>query len=168
MVLTSTKLWEECDEKHTRVTYYSSLKNFFSSLKEKANLAIIRWKSRIGNWESRLDTWVDSQYSTHTRIEYQIVNLLLNCQYFTFIVKRCMMPSQMQFHRLRLLFSHILGMQREIAVFIHLAHFCRFEVKPITPRNFWKPLEKHYCLVSKYYWKTPGIFQLLLGEWTLN
>ena len=60
------------------VTYYSSLKIFFSSLKEKANLAIIRWKLRIGNWESRLDTWVDSQYSARTRIEYQIVNLLLN------------------------------------------------------------------------------------------
>lgn len=153
------------------VTYYSSLKIFFFLIERKSKLG--HYQVKIENRKLRIPIGYLSRFSILSSYKDWVSNCQLTFeQYFTIIVERCMMLSQMQFHKLRLLFGHILGMQREIAVFIHLAHFCRFEVKTITPRNFWKPLEKYYCLVSKYHQKTPGIFRnnycYWPGEWTFN
>ena len=78
MVLTNTKLLKECDETHTHVTHYSSLKICFSSLKEKANLAI--YQVKIEKSKLRIPIGYLSRFSilNSYKIEYQIVKLLLN------------------------------------------------------------------------------------------
>lgn len=150
MVLTSTKLWKECDETQKTCNLSYQSKNSFFLIERKSKLG--HYQVKIENRKLRIPIGYLSRFSILNSYKDWVSNCQLTFeQYFTIIVERCMMLSQMQFHKLRLLFGHILGMQREIAVFIHLAHFCRFEVKTITPRNFWKPLEKYYCLVSKYH-----------------
>ena len=78
------------------------------------------------------------------------------------------MLSQMQFHKLRLLFGHILGMQREITVFIHLAHFCRFEVKTITPEILENPLKNIMVLFLNTTRKLREYFVIIIAIGRVN
>ena len=149
------------------VTYYSSLKIFFFLIERKSKLG--HYQVKIENRKLRIPIGYLSRFSILNSYKDWVSNCQLTFeQYFTIIVERCMMLSQMQFHKLRLLFGHILGMQREIAVFIHLAHFCRFEVKTITPEIFENPLKNIIVLFLNTTRKLREYFVIIIAIGQVN